>query len=224
MRQLIERVNNGWEELLKEEFNADYFKELWEFVENAYQEDRCYPPKKDIFAAFKKCSYKKLKVVILGQDPYHGEGQAHGLAFSVNKGIKFPPSLRNILKEVSEDIGSEIPEDGELSHWAKQGVLLLNTTLTVKEKTAKSHHKKGWETFTDNIIQQISNHKENVVFLLWGRDARKKIKLIDREKHLILESGHPSPLSAIRGHWFGNKHFSKANNFLKEKEKATIDW
>lgn len=224
MKQLIEEIDNGWEEILKEEFKASYFQELWKFVENAYQEDSCYPPKKDIFAAFKKCPYKELKVVLLGQDPYHGEDQSHGLAFSVNKGIKIPPSLRNIFKEINTDIGKEVPKSGELTHWAEQGVLLLNTTLTVKEKTPKSHQKKGWKKFTDSIIQKISDKNKNIVFLLWGGDARKKTTLIDAEKHLILESGHPSPMSAIRGHWFGNKHFSKTNDFLKEKGKDTIDW
>lgn len=201
-----------------------YFQELSFFVEKEYTTKTCFPPQKDIFAAFEACSWEELRVVILGQDPYHGFGQANGLCFSVHQGVSFPPSLINIFKEIEQDLGEPIPIDGRLFRWAEQGVLLLNATLTVREGEAGSHQKQGWETFTDNVIKYISAKKENVVFLLWGSYARSKVKLIDKNKHYVLESGHPSPLSANRGLWFGNKHFSLSNSYLKSIGKEPILW
>ncbi len=224
MDSIFHKIDDSWREILLQESKSDYFQKLWSFVENAYKQDQCYPPQDKIFAAFEECSFQNLKVVLLGQDPYHNEGQAHGLAFSVNNGISIPPSLKNIFKEIQEDIGGTIPESGKLKRWAKQGVLLLNAVLTVKANTPRSHRKKGWEIFTNNIIQKISEHSEGIVFMLWGEEARKKAKLINDNKHLILESGHPSPLSANRGHWFGNKHFSKANQYLFKTNKTPIQW
>lgn len=218
------KKESAWNEILLQEFDQDYFQKLEHFVVKEYEESRCYPPLKDVFAAFDACPWDKLKVVILGQDPYHGFGQANGLCFSVHQGITFPPSLINIFKEIQEDVGEPIPIDGSLFRWAEQGVLLLNATLTVRENLAGSHQKQGWETFTDNIIQHISQRKEHIVFLLWGGYARGKTKIIDSKKHLILESGHPSPLSANRGLWFGNKHFSKCNAYLKEHDCEEIIW
>ena len=185
---------------------------------------RCYPPGQLIFQAFNACPFDDIKVVLLGQDPYHGPGQAHGLCFSVPEGVGHPPSLINILKEIEQDLGLAYPESGNLLRWAKQGVFLLNATLTVRAHHAGSHQKQGWESFTDSVIQTISTENEGVVFLLWGGYAKKKIKLIDSSKHLVLSSGHPSPLSANRGYWFGNKHFSQCNDYLQAKGKAVIDW
>lgn len=218
------RIGNDWKELLHKEFESTYFKNLVDFVKQAYQEKVCYPPGKLIFNAFDRCSIDHLKVVLIGQDPYHGPNQANGLCFSVNPGVTHPPSLVNIFKEIENDIKIPYPTSGDLSGWADQGVLLLNATLTVEEHQAGSHQKKGWETFTDATIAAISRSKENVVFLLWGGYARKKKKLIDIDKHLVLESGHPSPLSANRGYWFGNKHFSKTNDILVKNGKKALNW
>jgi len=218
------KIAESWKNILQSEFDKTYFKELSDFVKSEYVKHKCYPKVEDIFAAFNFCSFHDLKVVILGQDPYHGPNQANGLCFSVKDGIKHPPSLINIFKEMSSDLHIEYPKGGSLEKWAKQGVLLLNATLTVRENEAGSHQKKGWETFTDEIIKQISKEKENIVFLLWGGFAKKKVKLVDEKKHHILQSGHPSPLSANRGYWFGNQHFSKTNTYLKSIDKDTIVW
>ena len=217
------KIEESWKSVLIDEFEKSYFNELTKYVRNEYQTHKIYPPAKLIFNAFDQCPFSKLKVVILGQDPYHGPGQAHGLCFSVNDGIVFPPSLRNIFKELKSDVGKEIPTSGNLIDWAKQGVLLLNATLTVKAQQAGSHQKKGWEQFTDAAISKISDQKESVVFILWGNYAISKSKLIDSAKHLILTSVHPSPLSASRG-FFGNKHFSRTNEFLKEHGLEPIIW
>lgn len=217
------KIEESWKSVLIDEFEKSYFNELTKYVRNEYQTHKIYPPAKLIFNAFDQCPFSKLKVVILGQDPYHGPGQAHGLCFSVNDGIVFPPSLRNIFKELKSDVGKEIPTSGNLIDWAKQGVLLLNATLTVKAQQAGSHQKKGWEQFTDAAISKISDQKESVVFILWGNYAISKSKLIDSAKHLILTSVHPSPLSASRG-FFGNKHFSRTNDFLKEHGHEPIIW
>lgn len=213
-----------WRPLLKEELSKDYFRKLMEFVEKEYEKYTCYPPENQVYRAFEHCSPREVKVVILGQDPYHGQGQAHGLCFSVNSGIKYPPSLVNIFREINEDIGHPTPESGDLTHWAEEGVLLLNATLTVRAAEAGSHQGQGWELFTDQVIRLLSETREEIVFMLWGGYARKKKKLIDANKHLILESGHPSPLSANRGYWFGNKHFSLCNTWLKEKGRSPINW
>ncbi|MDY7396588.1 uracil-DNA glycosylase [Aureibaculum sp. 2210JD6-5] len=218
------KIAESWKPILEKEFNADYFKDLAAFVKNEYKKYTCYPKGADIFAAFEYCSFEDLKVVIIGQDPYHGVGQANGLCFSVKENIALPPSLINIFKEIETDLSKPIPLHGNLERWAKQGVLLLNATLTVRAHQAASHQNKGWENFTDAVISQISKHKNNVVFLLWGGYAKKKVKLIDNKKHLILTSGHPSPLSANRGYWFGNKHFSKTNTFLQGKGLQPINW
>lgn len=218
------KIADSWKNILQTQFEKPYFKELTNFVKSEYKNHTCYPLESDVFAAFDFCSLNDLKVVIIGQDPYHGENQANGLCFSVNEGISHPPSLINIFKEISSDIHQEIPQSGNLERWAKQGVLLLNATLTVRAHEAGSHQKKGWEIFTDAIIKEISDEKEHIVFLLWGGFAKKKIKLINKNKHHILESGHPSPLSANRGYWFGNKHFSKTNEFLKSIGKKEINW
>jgi len=218
------KIADPWKNILQSEFEKPYFKELALFVKSEYQNNVCYPKAADIFAAFDLCTFKDLKVVLIGQDPYHGQNQANGFCFSVKEGVPHPPSLKNIFKEISSDIGKEYPQSGNLEKWAHQGVLLLNATLTVRAHEAGSHQKKGWETFTDAVIKQISNEKESIVFLLWGGFAKKKVKLIDTKKHYVLESGHPSPLSANRGYWFGNAHFSKTNVFLKSKNKSEIDW
>lgn len=217
-------LSESWATILQTEFDKPYFKELTSFVKSEYKNHSCYPKEKNIFAAFDFCSFDDLKVVIIGQDPYHGENQANGLCFAVKSGVSHPPSLQNIFKEIATDLGNEYPKSGNLERWAKQGVLLLNATLTVRAHEAGSHQKQGWETFTDTVIKQISNTAENVVFLLWGGFAKKKVKLIDKNKHYILESGHPSPLSANRGYWFGNEHFSKTNLFLKKIGEEPIEW
>jgi len=217
-------IANSWKNILEKEFEKSYFKDLVEFVKNEYSKNTCYPKGSDIFAAFDFCSFNDVKVVILGQDPYHGPNQANGLCFSVKDDITHPPSLINIFKEISTDLNKTYPKSGNLEMWAKQGVLLLNATLTVRAHEAGSHQKKGWETFTDEVIKQISNNKEHVVFLLWGGFAKKKAKLIDKKKHFILESGHPSPLSANRGYWFGNRHFSKTNEILENLNYVKIIW
>jgi uracil-DNA glycosylase len=218
------KIADSWKNILQSEFEKPYFKELTNFVKNAYQEHTCYPKGKDIFAAFDFCDFDNLKVVIIGQDPYHGPNQANGLCFSVYEGISHPPSLQNIFKELSTDLNVPYQQNGNLEKWAKQGVLLLNATLTVKENEAGSHQKKGWEIFTDSVIQKISSEKNAVVFLLWGGFAKQKMKLIDLTKHAVLTSGHPSPLSANRGYWFGNKHFSKTNKMLINLKKQPIEW
>lgn len=217
-------INDTWKTILTQEFEKDYFKNLVLFVKNEYASTTCYPKGSQIFSAFNSCSFEDVKVVVIGQDPYHGIGQANGLCFSVNDGVAFPPSLQNIFKEVESDLQKPFPNSGNLERWAKQGVLLLNATLTVQQNLAGSHQNKGWEQFTDAVIQQISDKKENVVFLLWGGFARKKGEKINREKHYVLETGHPSPLSANRGLWFGNKHFSRTNAFLRSKGKPEIAW
>lgn len=218
------QIEEGWKQVLEAEFTKPYFEQLIHFVKSEYAEHTCFPKGKDIFAAFEYCRWEDVKVVIIGQDPYHGPGQANGLCFSVHDQVQHPPSLINIFKELETDLGKPYPISGDLSKWAKQGVLLLNATLTVRAHTAGSHQNKGWETFTDAVIQQISLHKKQVVFLLWGNYAKQKGKLIDRSKHQILETGHPSPLSANRGLWFGNKHFSKTNENLKQVGKKEIEW
>ncbi|MEM6515588.1 MAG: uracil-DNA glycosylase [Bacteroidota bacterium] len=217
-------IEKSWKAKLNDEFEKPYFKSLIEFVKTEYQNNRCFPPGKQIFAAFDHCPFDNVKVVIIGQDPYHGIGQANGLCFSVNEGISHPPSLINIFKEIQSDLGVNYPESGNLERWAKQGVLLLNATLTVRAHQAGSHQNKGWEQFTDTVIRKISDNNSGIVFLLWGGFAKKKTKLIDANKHDILTSGHPSPLSANRGYWFGNRHFSKTNKILEELNKKKIEW
>ena len=218
------RIAPSWNALLSSEFEKPYFQALTSFVKKEYSEHICYPKGKEIFAAFDQCPVENLKVVLLGQDPYHGEGQANGLSFSVRDGIAHPPSLVNIFREIQEDLKLPYPESGNLSRWAEQGVLLLNATLTVRANTAGSHQGQGWETFTDAVIKSISDNCQHIVFLLWGSFAKKKIALIDTQKHCVLSSGHPSPLSANRGYWFGNKHFSKTNAYLTSVGKQAIDW
>ncbi|SNQ45005.1 uracil-DNA glycosylase [Cellulophaga lytica] len=217
-------VSKSWSPIILPEFKKEYFKELTAFVTKEYNTNTCFPATEDIFAAFNYSSFNTTKIVIIGQDPYHGPNQANGLCFSVKDGIKHPPSLINIFKELESDLNIPYPKSGNLERWAKQGVLLLNATLTVRAHEAGSHQKKGWETFTDTIIKKISDEKEGVIFLLWGGFAKKKSKLIDTKKHHILTSGHPSPLSANRGYWFGNKHFSTANTILKDSGKTLIEW
>ena len=215
----------SWQEILKTETEKDYFKDLLKNVAEEYNNGQCFPPENLIFAAFEKCDYNDLKVVIIGQDPYHGYGEANGLCFSVNDNIKIPPSLRNIFKEINNDLGHiMLPTSGNLEQWAKQGVLLLNHTLTVRKDLPNSHKYLNWNVFTDEVINIISSQKQNVVFLLWGNFAIKKGSKIDKNKHLILESGHPSPMSANQGKWFGNRHFSKTNSFLKSKNIIEIHW
>ena len=217
-------IHQSWKNNLNSEFEKPYFKDLMNFVEDEYNNHQCFPKISEIFNAFNHCTFDDLKVVIIGQDPYHDVGQANGLCFSVNDGIKHPPSLVNIFKEIEQDLGIYCPENGNLMSWADQGVLLLNATLTVRAHNAGSHQKKGWEQFTDAIIKTISTERQNIVFLLWGGLAKKKKKLIDTSKHIVLESGHPSPLSANRGYWFGNNHFSKTNFQLEQVGETSIDW
>ena len=217
-------IEASWKRVLSTEFEKPYFHELTKAVKQEYTSHTCYPKGKAIFSAFDACPFRDVKVVILGQDPYHGINQANGMCFSVQKGIALPPSLVNIYKELVNDIGISYPQHGDLSHWANQGVLLLNAVLTVRANQAASHQKLGWETFTNAVIEKISTEKEGVVFLLWGGFAKKKAKLIDASKHHILTSGHPSPLSANRGYWFENKHFCKTNELLQIQGKETIDW
>ncbi|GGI57448.1 uracil-DNA glycosylase [Winogradskyella haliclonae] len=217
-------INQSWKTYLSPEFEKPYFSELVGFVKKEYATNTCYPKGSEIFNAFNHCKFDDLKVVIIGQDPYHGPNQANGLCFSVNDTIAHPPSLINIFKELQMDINMPYPKSGNLMPWADQGVLLLNATLTVRAHEAGSHQRKGWETFTDSVIRVISEHQNDIVFLLWGGFAKKKAKLIDHDKHHILTSGHPSPLSANRGYWFGNKHFSKVNSVLKSLHVEEIDW
>ena len=217
-------IHQSWKEVLQEEFSKPYFEQLVLFVKREYSENICYPKGQQIFSAFNHCPLPEVKVVIIGQDPYHGEGQANGLCFSVHDGIPHPPSLVNIFRELNTDLGVPYPLSGNLERWASQGVLLLNATLTVKAGLAGSHQNKGWEQFTDAVIEAISEKKRDVVFLLWGNYAKQKGAQIDRSKHLVLESGHPSPMSANKGYWFGNKHFSKTNRWLTDKGLKPIDW
>jgi uracil-DNA glycosylase len=217
------KIEPSWKIRLKEEFLKDYFNKLTGFVRDEYQKYRIYPPGREIFSAFDFCPFDSVKVVIIGQDPYHGHGQANGLCFSVRDGVPFPPSLINIFAEIKQDLGKEIPKSGDLGRWAKQGVLLLNATLTVRASSPGSHQNKGWEQFTDTVIKKLSDEKEHLVFLLWGSYAQKKGQVIDTDKHLVLKSPHPSPLSANRG-FFGNGHFSKANAYLRSRGMQEIDW
>jgi len=222
--EMFTQIHSSWKIALSDEFVKPYYEKLHTFVVKEYTTHKCFPKQDDIFAAFNHCPFDKVNVVIIGQDPYHGLGQANGLCFSVNDGIAFPPSLINIFKEIQRDLDLPFPNTGNLERWADQGVLLLNATLTVRESEAGSHQNQGWETFTDAVIQKISEEKEYVVFLLWGGFAKKKGKHIDRTKHHVLETGHPSPLSANRGFWFGNKHFSETNSYLKSLGKEAIKW
>ncbi len=218
-------LNPSWQTILAEELDKAYFVKLMEDVNEEYQNYICFPPKELIFSAFNNCSFENIKVVIIGQDPYHGDGEANGLSFSVNDSIRIPPSLRNIFREINTDLDSIfMPSSGNLESWAKQGVLLLNASLTVRKDNPNSHKHLKWNLFTDAVIQKISDEKENVVFMLWGSFAQKKGAKIEREKHLVLESGHPSPMSANQGKWFGNKHFSQANLYLKQKNLKQINW
>lgn len=217
------KIAPSWKSHLSAEFEKSYFLQLIEFVKSEYQSNTVYPPGKEIFKAFDRCDFEQVKVVIIGQDPYHGPGQANGLCFSVRDGVRVPPSLVNIFKEIHADLGKPIPSSGNLERWAQQGVLLLNATLTVRASSPGSHQNKGWEIFTDVVIKSISEQKQHVVFLLWGSYAQKKGEMIDRNKHLVLMSPHPSPFSADRG-FFGCKHFSKANAYLKSKGLPEIDW
>jgi uracil-DNA glycosylase len=217
-------VHQSWKPYLKTEFETPYFKALTSFITDEYKSQQCFPQSSDIFNAFNHSHFEDTKVVIIGQDPYHGSHQANGLCFSVNEGISHPASLINIFKELEQDLKIPYPKSGDLMSWADQGVLLLNATLTVRAHEAGSHQKQGWEQFTDTVIETISRKKKNVIFLLWGGFAKKKKKLIDVSKHFVLESGHPSPLSANRGYWFGNKHFSKTNSLLEQVGAYPIDW
>lgn len=217
-------LDSSWKERLQGEFNKEYMKELGSFLLREYKNGKkIYPPEKDYFAALNLTPFEKVKVVIVGQDPYHGPGQAHGLSFSVKDGVRFPPSLRNIFKELNDDLGIEIPQSGCLDRWAKQGVLLLNAVLTVEDGKAAAHQGKGWEAFTDKIIHLLNEEREGLVFILWGSYAQKKASFVDRKRHFVIETVHPSPLSAHRG-FFGTKPFSKANAYLKSKNIDQIDW
>ena len=217
------QIEESWKQQLTPEFEKDYFVRLTDFVRAEYGATTVYPPGKLIFNAFNLCPFHQTKVVIIGQDPYHGPGQAHGLCFSVNDGVPFPPSLQNIFKEIKSDLGIEIPTSGNLTRWAEQGVLMLNATLTVRAHQAGSHQRKGWEEFTDAAIRELATRRENIVFILWGSYAQKKGAFIDRSRHLVLTSPHPSPLSAYQG-FFGNHHFSTANRYLAEHGKSEIKW
>lgn len=217
------KIEESWKEQLKDEFNKDYFVKLTEFVREEYRTKQIFPPAKLIFNAFEHTPFDKVKVVILGQDPYHNDGQAHGLSFSVPDGMPTPPSLVNIFKEINRDMGIPVSKSGNLTRWANQGVLLLNATLTVQAHMAGSHQKKGWEPFTDAAIRQLADKRKNLVFILWGSYAQKKASFIDGSKHLVLRSVHPSPLSAHNG-FFGNNHFSEANKYLESKGIAPIEW
>lgn len=218
------KIDNSWREHIGAEFEKPYFSALTDFVRHEYTTTTCYPPGSLIFNAFNLCPFDRVKVVIIGQDPYHEPGQAQGLSFSVPEGVPFPPSLQNIFKEIQLDLGKPMPPTGDLTRWAEQGVLLLNTTLTVRAHQAASHQRHGWEQFTDAAIRALNAERENLVFILWGGYARSKAQLIDRSRHLVLESVHPSPLSANRGGWFGNHHFSQCNAYLREHGEQEIDW
>ena len=218
------KIEQSWKEHLSQEFEKPYFSNLIEFVKTEYSSTKVYPPGKFIFNAFEKCTFDNTKIVILGQDPYHGYNQANGLSFSVNDGVAIPPSLQNIFKEIKEDLAIAIPKTGNLERWAEQGVLLLNSTLTVRAGEAGSHQKKGWETFTDAVIKRISEQRQDVVFMLWGKYAQDKGAVINASKHLILKAKHPSPMAANYGGWFGTKHFSQANDYLISKGLEPINW
>ncbi len=218
------KLEDSWKNVLEHEFSKPYFSSLVSFIKSEYSSNVCYPPGGLIFNAFACTPFTNVRVVILGQDPYHGVGQAHGLCFSVNDGIAFPPSLRNVFKELKEDLDINIPLSGNLTRWAEQGVLLLNATLTVRQNEAASHQNKGWETFTDSVIHALNEQKEGLVFLLWGAYAQNKGKFIDTNKHLVLKAKHPSPLSANNGGWFGQKHFSQTNSYLESKGLEPIIW
>lgn len=218
------KIDNSWHEHIGAEFEKPYFSALTDFVRHEYTTTTCYPPGSLIFNAFNLCPFDRVKVVIIGQDPYHEPGQAQGLSFSVPEGVPFPPSLQNIFKEIQLDLGKPMPPTGDLTRWAEQGVLLLNATLTVRAHHAASHQRHGWELFTDAAIRALNAGRENLVFILWGGYARSKAQLIDRSRHLVLESVHPSPLSANRGGWFGNHHFSQCNAYLREHGEQEIDW
>ena len=218
------KIEDSWRERLSDEFGKPYFIALTDFVRQEYQTATCYPPGRLIFNAFNLCPFDKVKVVIIGQDPYHEQGQAQGLSFSVNDGVPFPPSLQNIFKEIEQDLGTPMPKSGDLTRWAEQGVLLLNATLTVRAHQAASHQRKGWETFTDAAIRALNAGRDHLVFILWGGYARSKKSLIDTSRHLVLESVHPSPLSANRGGWFGNHHFSRCNQYLVEHGEKAIEF
>ena len=217
------KIHPSWAAQLQSEFDAPYFKQLTDFVRHEYAQGTCYPPGNEIFNAFNLCPFPQVKVVIIGQDPYHGPGQAEGLCFSVKDGVRMPPSLVNIFKEIEADTGRPMPATGSLRRWAEQGVLLLNATLTVREHQAASHAGHGWETFTDAAIRALAESKEHLVFILWGSYAQKKGAFIDRNKHLVFTSAHPSPLSAYNG-FFGNKHFSRTNDYLKAHGETEINW
>ncbi len=217
------KIEPSWKERLQEEFDKPYFEKLISYVKQEYRSYRIFPPGNLIFNAFNLCPFDKVKVVLIGQDPYHEQGQAHGLCFSVNDGVPFPPSLVNIFKEINTDTGAPIPQSGNLTRWAEQGVLLLNATLTVREHVAGSHQRRGWEDFTDSVIRILSRERDGLVFILWGSYAQSKSYLIDSNRHLILRSAHPSPLSAYRG-FFGNHHFSLANNYLLQHGQTAIRW
>lgn len=217
------KIEKSWKSALKSEFNKEYFKKLTSFVRGEYLKGGIYPDPKDVFRAFDLCTFENVRVVIIGQDPYHGPNQANGLCFAVHDEIALPPSLKNIFKEIQNDLGVTPEQNGDLSRWAKQGVLLLNATLTVRANTPGSHQNKGWEQFTDSVIQKLSDEREHLVFLLWGNYAKQKGKIIDRSKHLVLECQHPSPFSAYNG-FFGSKHFSKANKYLRGLGEKEIDW
>ena len=218
------KIDNSWRKHIGAEFEKPYFTQLTDFVRQEYSTTACYPPGSLVFNAFNLCPFDAVKVVIIGQDPYHEPGQAQGLSFSVPAGVPFPPSLQNIFKEIQLDLGKPIPQTGDLTRWAEQGVLLLNATLTVRAHQAASHQRHGWEQFTDAAISALSAEREHLVFILWGGYARSKKQLIDRERHLVLESVHPSPLSANRGGWLGNHHFSLCNAYLREHGEQEIDW
>lgn len=216
-------LSNDWQDAVGEEFDKPYYTELREFLKEQYANETVYPPKEEIWSAFEHTPFKDVKVVILGQDPYHGPGQAHGLSFSVKPGVRIPPSLRNMFKELKEDIGCEIPQQGTLTKWADQGVMMLNTVLTVRQGEANSHRGKGWEIFTDEVIRKLSARKEPVIFVLWGKPAQLKKELIDLERHDVIEAPHPSPLSASRG-FFGSKPYSKVNSLLQKRGETPIDF
>lgn len=219
------KIHDSWKAVLNDEFNQPYFSAIKTFLVNEKKAGKTiYPPGPQIFNAFNTTPFDEVKVVIIGQDPYHGPGQAMGLSFSVPPGKQIPPSLENIFKELNKDIGMDIPNHGDLTKWAKQGIFLLNATLTVQASQANAHQNIGWQKFTDKVISKLSSEREGLIFMLWGGFAKKKAKLIDQSKHHVLQSGHPSPLSANRGYWFGNQHFSKANQLLEQDGKSTIDW
>jgi uracil-DNA glycosylase len=217
------KIEPSWKACLKDEFEKSYFKQVTDYVRDEYRSKAIYPAAKLIFNAFNLCPFDKVKVVLLGQDPYHEQGQAHGLCFSVQEGIPFPPSLKNIFKEISSDLGRPLPQSGDLTRWAEQGILLLNATLTVRAHFAGSHQGKGWETFTDAVIRKLADDRKNIVYMLWGAYAQRKGEMIDKSQNLVLQSPHPSPLSAGRG-FFGNRHFSKTNEYLEKTGQKPINW